>query len=58
MMPLMGNGACRGNFSDIDAIMALKTERIIKSTGKEHFKIKELNIEFNIGNASLQLEVG
>lgn len=57
VMPIQGAGKCYGNFTDIDALMQLKANRFVKN-GKEHFKVKDLNIEFNIGNANLELEVG
>jgi hypothetical protein len=56
VMPLQGQGKCYGNFTDIDAVMQLKANRYVKNE-KEHFKVKDLNIEFNIGNANLELEV-
>lgn len=54
MLPIAGQGACWGNFTDIDGTVSVQLERIMKN-GQEHFKTKFMKIEFNIGGATSHL---
>lgn len=40
--------------ADIDATVSM-TADVIQSAGKDHFKINDIGVEFNIGGASVQL---
>lgn len=55
MVPLEGRGKAFGNFSDIDAVVSLKSDRILQGD-KEFLKVKDIFAEFNIGYASIKLD--
>ncbi|XP_060517811.1 protein takeout-like isoform X2 [Cylas formicarius] len=52
MMPIKGSGLSYGNYTDIDATVSMKAQRLQK--GNETFyNIKDFFVDFNIGKASL-----
>lgn len=55
MLPVMGQGPCWGNFTDIDGVVSMKLDRVMKD-GQEYFKMNFLNIQFNIGGAQARLD--
>ncbi|XP_044750407.1 uncharacterized protein LOC123310806 [Coccinella septempunctata] len=55
MMPILGSGNFYGNYSDIEAIVNILGQKIVKD-GEIYFNIKDFYIDFNIGHATIQLD--
>ncbi|XP_043589497.1 protein takeout-like [Bombus pyrosoma] len=57
MLPITGNGIGYGNFTDIDAIVALQLERYRNErTGLIHQKVEDIYVDFEIGHATVRLD--
>lgn len=57
MLPITGNGIGYGNFTDIDAIVALQLERYRNErTGLIHQKVDDIYVDFEIGHATVRLD--
>ncbi|XP_066247839.1 protein takeout-like [Euwallacea similis] len=55
MMPIVGSGLSFGNYTDIDAVVTMKANRIEKD-GEQFFNIAECVIDFDIRDARLRFE--
>lgn len=57
MLPIIGSGQARGNYSDIDVLVTVQGERYQDSrTNKIHFRVSEFYVDFDVGHASIQLD--
>ncbi|XP_043274340.1 protein takeout-like [Venturia canescens] len=57
MLPVIGRGQARGNYSDIDVIVTVQGERYQNSqTNRTHFRVAEFYVDFDVGHASIHLD--
>lgn len=57
MLPITGNGVTRGNFTDIDVIMALQLTRYCdERTGLIYQRVEDIYVDFDIGYATVHLD--
>ncbi|XP_025834607.1 uncharacterized protein LOC108734142, partial [Agrilus planipennis] len=55
MMPIVGNGKCTGNYSNIEATIVSQAEKIRKD-GQLHYNVTDFFVEFSIGSATVHLD--
>ncbi|XP_023014651.1 protein takeout [Leptinotarsa decemlineata] len=55
MMPISGTGLSRANYSDIEATVTLRTEKI-KKDGELYYNVKDFYVNFDIGHAQIFFE--
>lgn len=57
MLPINGNGLARGNFTDIDVIATVQGERYqSRKTGEIHYRVTDLYLDFDVGQANIYLD--
>lgn len=57
MLPINGNGLARGNFTNTDVIATIQGERYYsEKTNETHYRITDLYIDFDIGQANVHLD--
>ncbi|XP_067014589.2 protein takeout [Anabrus simplex] len=55
LLPIQGNGIGAGNYTDIDATCSVLGETVNRK-GWTYYNVKEFNVSFNIGHASVLLD--
>ncbi|KAJ4447893.1 hypothetical protein ANN_09902, partial [Periplaneta americana] len=55
MMPIKGNGNSEGNYTGIEATITIQGEHI-KRNGQIHFSVKDFDLKFSIGHATVYLD--
>lgn len=55
MMPLLGEGICKANLSDVNVLANISGSRYIKN-GNEHLKIDDVKISYDIGETKVHLD--
>ncbi|XP_055850550.1 protein takeout [Episyrphus balteatus] len=55
MMPLLGEGICMANLSDVQVLANVVGSRYLRK-GNEHLKIDDVKIRYNIGDTKIHLD--
>lgn len=57
MLPIIGRGQARGNFTDVNVIININGEQYEnKKNKKQHFRIRDCNANLDIGHARVYLD--
>ncbi|EZA49853.1 Protein takeout [Ooceraea biroi] len=57
LLSITGNGLARGNWTDIDVIATIQSERYqSQKTGEIHYRVTDIYVDLDVGYASIHLD--